>query len=359
MSEFKKSPDVTVEGFRKLYLPNFCIIDSEVRKDKSLSGDEKIFFGELNVLASERGYCWGTDEEFAELKEVSVRTLQRYLINLEKSGFIKRQTVSVTYRNENGDIRWKKDRKIWINNMKFKKFANTTDLAGSIEHDKCGGILKVKEKENNNNKEAKPKTPTAVVVPSHKEIILEPAIEKTHAEIISKPAVEKNHKEKLLERTKLTAPEQMGIKTKFGHLSDDVFTEAIEAFFEYERKNGSENYIALLKSALGANEYKKPWTKNQAVQTAQDKELERKKHEDKIFFRKYRVKAMQDKYETNKYFTRKDGHIINFKIGEKFCEYQMRDMVRYAMIIYDSDNFEKEIDALEKEIEKRINAEKK
>jgi hypothetical protein len=197
------------------------------------------------------------------------------------------------------------------------------------------------------HEELEPKNPLSVVVPF------------SHKEIISKPAVEKNNKEKLLERTKLTAPEQMGIKTKFDHLSDDVFTEAIEAFFEYERKNGSENYIALLKSALGANEYKKPWTKNQAVQTAQDKELERKKHEDKIFFRKYRVKAMKDKYETNKYFTRKDGHIIIFKIGEKFCEYQMRDMVRYAMIIYDSDNFEKEIDALEKEIEKRINAEKK
>jgi SOS-response transcriptional repressor LexA len=134
MSEFKKSPDVTVEGFRKLSLTNDCIIDFEVRKDKSLSGDEKIFFGELKALASERGYCSGTDEEFAELKEVSVRTLQRYLTSLEKSGFIKREAVSIVYSDKNGDRRWKKDRKIWINHGKLKKFTNTKNL---VEANEC------------------------------------------------------------------------------------------------------------------------------------------------------------------------------------------------------------------------------
>lgn len=164
MTSEKETPDHEdySDGFRKLYLPEWCLIPKEVKKDQNLSSDEKIFFGEINVLANERGYCWGTDVEFAELKGVAERTIQRYFSNMENRGHITRETVTVPYKNHEGRLRWKKDRKIWMGKRELKKVADTPNLstptnppnlAVSNEPAKSGGILTGKEKKTEKQKE--------------------------------------------------------------------------------------------------------------------------------------------------------------------------------------------------------------
>jgi hypothetical protein len=172
------------DGFRKLYLPEWCLIPKEVKKDPHLSSNEKIFFGELNVLANERGYCWGTDPEFSELKGLGERTIQRYFSNMENRGYITRETVIVPYKNDDGKLRWKKDRKIWIGKKELKKVADTTDMAGSLKRElkkvadttdmagsfepaKYGCILIGKEKKKNNKQDTPPASPEpAAAAPS-------------------------------------------------------------------------------------------------------------------------------------------------------------------------------------------------
>lgn len=218
----------------------------------------------------------------------------------------------------------------------FKKFVRHPQFRDAETGDAEIGDFKKKQekkeiKENNNpipepQKIEPQKTPSAVVV---------------------------SFKEKTLERTKLTVAQQMKIKTKFSHLGDDVFLQAIEAFFDYEKKHDVANYFATLSSALGAGG--EPWTRGTSHGEIKDKkEVERKKKEDTLFWREERVKQLKRKYETNKYFTIKTGHIVTFEIGYVFFEYKFYDMFKCNRIIYDSENFDKEVDALEREIEKRV-----
>jgi hypothetical protein len=146
------------EGFRKLYLPKWCLIPEEVKNDKGLSSDEKIFFGELNVLANERDYCWGSNEEFAEIKGTSLSTVKRWFNNLEITGHIRRETVSVRYKNEDNEKKswlWKKDRKIWVgkgvsknssDRSKSEPFNDRSKSEPFNDRSKSEPILKGKEK---------------------------------------------------------------------------------------------------------------------------------------------------------------------------------------------------------------------
>ena len=108
------------DGFRKLYLPEECLIPKEIKNNPNLLPAVKIFFGEINGLANERGCCWGTDAEFAELKGVNKRTIQRYISSLESKGYIKTESVCVPYTNDEGEPRWKKDRKVWVEKKKME-----------------------------------------------------------------------------------------------------------------------------------------------------------------------------------------------------------------------------------------------
>ena len=137
---------------QRLYLPEYCIITSKVRNDVNLTGDAKIFCGELAVLSSKHGYCWGSDEELAEMKGASDRTIQRWLNSMEEGGHIFRETVSIRYKNLSGQWLWKRDRKIWVGDGALKKRSDIDRFGGIDDPDKIGGMLKGKGKiEKNTN----------------------------------------------------------------------------------------------------------------------------------------------------------------------------------------------------------------
>lgn len=79
--------------------PNYyAIIPANVRYDKELKANEKLLYGEITSLTNKTGECWATNKYFADLYEVSTRSIQGWISNLEKRGYIKTKIVNLTGR---------------------------------------------------------------------------------------------------------------------------------------------------------------------------------------------------------------------------------------------------------------------
>ena len=73
----------------QIVIPSFdAVIPAFVRYDSSLSGDAKLLYGEIRALTSAYGFSWATNEYFAKLYNVDVRTIKRWLKQLEDAGHI-------------------------------------------------------------------------------------------------------------------------------------------------------------------------------------------------------------------------------------------------------------------------------
>lgn len=70
-------------------LPSFdAVIPAFVRYDSNLSNNAKLLYGEIRALTNAYGFCWASNEYFAALYQVDVRTIKRWLENLENAGHI-------------------------------------------------------------------------------------------------------------------------------------------------------------------------------------------------------------------------------------------------------------------------------
>ena len=70
--------------------PNYyAIIPADVRYDTELSANEKLLYGEISALCNKLGYCYATSSYFAELYNVDIRTVRRWLEHLAQRGYIK------------------------------------------------------------------------------------------------------------------------------------------------------------------------------------------------------------------------------------------------------------------------------
>ena len=101
-----------------LYLPKFCIVPLEARliPSETLPDSAKIYLGELNVLCTQHGYCWASDEELAAMKKVSVRTIQNWHKSLQSLGFISRDTWKEHIKIEGvKGVQVRTRRKIYVN----------------------------------------------------------------------------------------------------------------------------------------------------------------------------------------------------------------------------------------------------
>ena len=69
--------------------PNYyAIIPADVRYDTELSANEKLLYGEISALATKHGYCYATSSYFAELYNVDMRTIRRWIEKLTQRGYI-------------------------------------------------------------------------------------------------------------------------------------------------------------------------------------------------------------------------------------------------------------------------------
>lgn len=70
--------------------PNYyAIIPADVRYDTELSANEKLLYGEISALCNKFGYCYATSSYFAELYNVDIRTVRRWIEHLAQRGYIK------------------------------------------------------------------------------------------------------------------------------------------------------------------------------------------------------------------------------------------------------------------------------
>lgn len=69
----------------------YSIIPATVRYDKRLAhkGDEKLLFGEVTALSNVKGYCYASNNYFAELYSVDKVTISRWINHLKKLGYFK------------------------------------------------------------------------------------------------------------------------------------------------------------------------------------------------------------------------------------------------------------------------------
>lgn len=86
----------------------FAVIPANVRYDKDLSANAKLLYGELTALCNEKGYCWATNAYFADLYDVNIRTIQKWLTQLTEKNYIFRD---IEYKENSLEL---SERKIYI-----------------------------------------------------------------------------------------------------------------------------------------------------------------------------------------------------------------------------------------------------
>lgn len=78
----------------------YAIIPATVRYCKQLKANEKLLYGEITSLSNKSGYCYAQNRYFANLYNVSIETVSRWLSNLQKCGFIEMEVK----RNKNKEV---------------------------------------------------------------------------------------------------------------------------------------------------------------------------------------------------------------------------------------------------------------
>jgi hypothetical protein len=74
----------------------WSVIPAEVRYS-NLKPSAKLLYGEISALANKKGYCFSTNNYFAELYNVTRNTISLWIKDLTKHGFI---NVEIKYRNK-------------------------------------------------------------------------------------------------------------------------------------------------------------------------------------------------------------------------------------------------------------------
>lgn len=79
----------------------YAIIPANVRYDKDLAPNAKLLYGEITALCNEKGYCWASNQYFAELYGVSVLSVKRWINSLVTKGYVYR---TFTYKPNSKEI---------------------------------------------------------------------------------------------------------------------------------------------------------------------------------------------------------------------------------------------------------------
>jgi hypothetical protein len=66
----------------------YAIIPANVRYNKKLTPRAILLYGEITALCSKHGYCWATNQYFANLYSVSKVSVSKWISELEQGGYI-------------------------------------------------------------------------------------------------------------------------------------------------------------------------------------------------------------------------------------------------------------------------------
>jgi DNA-binding transcriptional ArsR family regulator len=66
----------------------YGILPAEIRYDKRLSGNQKVFYTEITSLSNKTGQCWASNKYFAKLYGVSETSVSLWVKKLKDLGYI-------------------------------------------------------------------------------------------------------------------------------------------------------------------------------------------------------------------------------------------------------------------------------
>lgn len=122
----------------------YAIIPANVRYDKDLTPNAKLLYGEITALCNQEGYCWASNSYFADLYEVSNKSISKWVSQLVELGYIKTQLI---YGEGTKQVR---ERRIYLANAPMEEKFHTPrrKVPGGME-EKFHTPMEEKVKDNN------------------------------------------------------------------------------------------------------------------------------------------------------------------------------------------------------------------
>ena len=80
----------------------FAVLPANVRYDTRLKDKAKLLYGEITALCNEKGFCWASNNYFAELYSISKGTVSKLLSELKKYGYI---NIELIYKGNSKEVK--------------------------------------------------------------------------------------------------------------------------------------------------------------------------------------------------------------------------------------------------------------
>lgn len=139
----------------------YAVIPASVRYNKNLEAHAKLLYGEITALANQYGYCWASNGYFANLYEVDVRTIKRWLDSLKKEKLIKVEIEANSFPQK---------RKIWVTPEIQKMFTKGHFCHGGGDKNVPHNNKDEYEKKNNIKRKAKEASAPITYDPQKREL---------------------------------------------------------------------------------------------------------------------------------------------------------------------------------------------
>lgn len=79
----------------------YSVIPANVRYDSELTPNAKLLYGEITALCNEKGYCWASNDYFANLYKVSKKSVSTWISQLNKKGYL---SIEIKYKEDSNEI---------------------------------------------------------------------------------------------------------------------------------------------------------------------------------------------------------------------------------------------------------------
>ena len=122
----------------------YAIIPATIRYDERLKYAERLFYGEITALIGKEGYCFASNNYFAELYGVIPGTISRWISHLSKLEYIKVELI----RNNKKEII---ERRIYITDISCRQIVQDTYKQNCSYPYKQNSSYPISKKDKGNN----------------------------------------------------------------------------------------------------------------------------------------------------------------------------------------------------------------